>query len=265
MLWEIAQGTVRVLAIEDGGHTADPMVLFPTAAYDAFDDDIRISFGCFLIENGQGLALVDVGFGRDVPTREGVVTGQLLDALATLDVSPAAIDAVVHTHVHPDHVGGHLLDGEVVFENADVFVHQEDLIHEPWSEYPIPDVIRASLEALQARGQITPITTLSPLPMGLGIVETPGHTPGHISIEVIGDDGPILIAGDVTHHAMQLEHPNWHGAADMDIPEANRSRRALFERAATTEALLACGHYRKPGFGRVVADGANWRFLPGRS
>ncbi len=264
MLWEIAQGSVRILAIEDGGHMADPMVLFPSASYDAFDDDVRLSFGCFLIESAGSLALVDVGFGRDVPTRDGVVTGQLLDALETLEIRPSDINVVVHTHVHPDHVGGHLLNGDVLFDNAEVFVHEQDLIHEPWSEYPIPDVIRASLGAVRDRGQLTAVSTLSTLPMGLGIIETPGHTPGHISIEVIGDDGPVLIAGDVTHNPIQLQHPDWHVATDMDIPAANKARRTVFQRAEETEAILACGHHRKPGFGRVIADAGEWRLVTRR-
>ena len=84
MLWEIAQGSVRILAIEDGGHMADPAVVFPTADPAEFDGDVRLSFGCFLIETSEGLALVDVGYGRDIATREGVVTGQLLDARPVL-------------------------------------------------------------------------------------------------------------------------------------------------------------------------------------
>lgn len=262
MLWEIAQGSVRVLAIEDGGHMVDPAVLFPTADRAAFDEDLRLSFGCFLIEKGSELALIDVGFGADRPTREGVVAGQLIDALATLEIDPGSIGTVVQTHVHPDHVGGHVYRGEVLFENAEVFVHDKELTRKPWANDPLPEIVRASILPLQERGQITSVSTLSPLPLGLGIIETPGHTPGHISIEVSTDDGPMLIAGDVTHHPQQLVRPNWYVRTDMDIPGANAARRALFDRAARTSAVLACGHYRKPGFGRVIADGGNWRFLP---
>lgn len=262
MLWEITQGSVRVLAIEDGGHTADPTVLFPTADPSYFDGPVRISFSCFLIEKGSDLALVDVGFGRDVPTRPGVEAGQLVEALHVLNIDPSAIGTIIHTHVHPDHVGGHLRDGEVLFTNADVFIHEDELIREPWTHYPVPEVIQRSLFALKERQQIHRVETLSTLPMGLGLIETPGHTPGHLSVEVTTDDGPVLIAGDVTHHPAQLEHPEWHGAADMDIPEANRSRRALFGRAAQLDAILAPSHYRRPGFGKVIADRGEWRFVP---
>lgn len=263
MLWEIAQGSVRILAIEDGGHLADAGVVFPASDRSRFPDQmIWLSFGCFLIEKGEELALVDVGFGSDRPIREGVVSGQLVDALDTLDIDPGSIGAVVQTHVHPDHVGGHIRGGEVLFRNADVFVHDSELIRAPWSNDPLPDVVRGSLMPLRERGQLHAVTKLSKLPMGLGILETPGHTSGHISIEVATDDGPVLIAGDVTHHPIQQEHPDWYVQADVDIPAANAARRALFERAARTEAILACGHYRKPGFGRVVADGGAWRFVP---
>ena len=263
MLWEIVQGSVRILAIEDGGHQADASVVFPVHESGTLpDQQIWLSFGCFLIEKGEELALVDVGFGADRPTREGVVAGQLIDALNTLEIDPGAINAVVQTHVHPDHVGGHIHKGEVLFRNADVFVHDSELIRAPWNNDPLPDVVRGALNPLKERGQLHAVTKLSPSPMGLGIVETPCHTPGPISLEITTDDGPVLIAGDVTHHPIQLAHPDWYVQADMDIPAANAARRALFERAARTEAYLACGHYRKPGFGRVIADGRGWRFVP---
>lgn len=262
MLWEVAQGSVRVLAIEDGGHCVTPEVLFPTCTPEAFTDEIWVSFGCFLVENAEGLALIDVGFGRDRPVRKGVSAGQLFDVLEVLDIDPTDITTIVHTHVHPDHVGGHILDGEVAFPNADVFVHEDDLIYDPWSKFPVPDVIRASLRPLKERNQLHAVSTLSTLPMRLGIIETHGHTPGHISVEIVGDEGPIIIAGDVSHHPMQLRHPTWHAQADMNIAEANEARRQLFKRAATRDAILACGHYEKPGFGRVVSDDTGWRFVP---
>lgn len=262
MLWEIVQGSVRVLAIEDGGHTAEAKVVFPSSEPgELSDNDIWLSFGCFLIEKGEQLALVDVGFGADRPTREGVVAGQLVEALVTLDIDPGSIGTVIQTHVHPDHVGGHIHKGEVLFHNADVFAHDSELIRAPWKNDPLPDVVRSSLVPLKERGQLHAVTKLSPLPMGLGIIETPGHTPGHISLEIATDDGPLIIAGDVTHHPIQLAHPDWYVRADMDIPRANAARRALFERAAKTEATLACGHYRKPGFGKVITDGRRWRFI----
>ncbi len=67
--------------------------------------------------------LVDTGFGDETPQ-----LGRLLPNLASVGVDPAGIDAILMTHMHPDHEAG-LVDasGRAVFPNAELVVHEDDV------------------------------------------------------------------------------------------------------------------------------------------
>ena len=86
---------------------------------------------------------------------------------------------------------------------------------------------------------------------GIAVIETPGHTPGHISVEVTADDETMFIAGDVTHHPIQAAHPEWHVQADVKPAQAEATRRQLFEALTSSDIVLAPAHYPSPHFGRI--------------
>src|SRR3546814_10661938 len=59
----------------------------------------RSSVNCFLVRTGGRLALIDTGSGDYM----GPTVGRLQANLAAAGVDPAGIDAVLLTHMHPDH------------------------------------------------------------------------------------------------------------------------------------------------------------------
>jgi glyoxylase-like metal-dependent hydrolase (beta-lactamase superfamily II) len=68
--------------------------------------------------------LIDSGCGPSM----GPTLGMLRENLRSMGVDPGAIDAVLITHLHPDHVNG-LIDerGEAVFPKADLAVNEAEL------------------------------------------------------------------------------------------------------------------------------------------
>ena len=60
-----------------------------------------------------------------------------------------------------------------------------------------------------------------------------------------------IIAGDVVHHAMEWEHPEWSPRFDKD-PVLSASRTALVERAEAEGLVLLGGHLPPPHAGKIV-------------
>jgi glyoxylase-like metal-dependent hydrolase (beta-lactamase superfamily II) len=69
-----------------------------------------------------------------------------------------------------------------------------------------------------------------------------------------GDDKAIF-SGDVIHHPVQLVRPDWSSRACEDRVMSATTRRALIERVADTDTLLAPAHFASPTMGHVVSRG----------
>jgi glyoxylase-like metal-dependent hydrolase (beta-lactamase superfamily II) len=130
-----------------------------------------------------------------------------LEALRRAGVNPAAVDAVVNTHLHYDHTGH--LDA---FGDAPVLVPRTEL--EFWSG---PLATRAQLgahiepaevEALAARARAGAVTLMGPeheVAPGVMSREVGGHSPGQTILVIDGLEGPIVLASDAVHFYEEVE------------------------------------------------------------
>lgn len=226
---------------------------------------------CYLLRQGDQTILVDTGLGENftVPTGERG-HGQLLQQLATIGVAPAAVDLVVHTHLHPDHVGWNLRMGsagmEPTFPNARYLAPQQD-----WQLYT--GLLTTKPEAaahfaqqvapLHERGLLTLLDGEVAIGDGISVFPTPGHSPGHMSLLVQGDAATYLIAGDAFFHPLQLTGPTHHTGMDAmaDVAQANATRTQLVAQIQQQGWLVSACHFFAPAFGRLVAEGetAYWQ------
>jgi glyoxylase-like metal-dependent hydrolase (beta-lactamase superfamily II) len=217
----------------------------------------------FLVEAAGAKIIVDTCLGNDrsyripAPTLHTAFLADLAAAGAPAD----AVDIVVCTHLHIDHVGWNtrLLDRRWVptFKNARYLFGRVEYEH--WSEHhsdvveledTVAPVLEAGLHQLVDMDQrITDEVSLQP---------SPGHTPGHVSVRISSAGEEALITGDMVHHPMQLIRPDWHSQADGDPDLAECTRRSIFERAAADGLLLIGSHFAPPTAGRVVANGHAW-------
>jgi glyoxylase-like metal-dependent hydrolase (beta-lactamase superfamily II) len=97
---------------------------------------------------------------------------------------------------------------------------------------------------------------------GLRLIPTPGHTPGHIALELTSHGEKALITGDCIHHPVQLAHPAIGACVDIDPERSEASRRKLLGSLADTDTLVLGTHFAPPTAGRVVTHEGAYRLSP---
>src|SRR4051812_8657663 len=159
-----------------------------------------------LVDTGETAAVNDVPFARfDVDPAD-----ELPGALGRIGIEPADIDTVVLTHMHGDHMDGavHLV-GRPVLVQDDELAFAGSLRSRAFARMlrqPVPAGVRFEPVALDG-GPFGSFEASRPITDDGRVVAvtTPGHTPGHLSVLCIDDDGNhVMLAGDATDSLEQL-------------------------------------------------------------
>ena len=209
----------------------------------------------WLINTGQKLILVDAGGG----THFAPSVGRLPQNLAAAGVSPDAIDAVVITHPHPDHIPGVITsDHKTLFPNATLYVNEND--HAFWTSADIrgkaPEEFRGffdlavnAIKPYAAAGKLSLYKDGAEFAPGVRAVACYGHTLGHSMVRVSPPGGDFLIFGDIVHCvALQFPDPERSVGFDTDPPAALANRKRVLDMVATDKLLFSGGHLPFPGW-----------------
>lgn len=197
--------------------------LFPDApdsliAELGLEEGIPASVSAFLVKTGGNEILFDAA--------NGAPDSQLMPVLESLQTTADDVDYIFITHLHGDHIGGLLKEGEAVFSNAVIYINKIE--HDAWM----------AMEGRQSEGlrnicnaygeRVKTFTPEDELPCGIEAVEAYGHTPGHTAFRL----GDALIAGDVMHGtALQAKYPEYSAGFDMDKEMSVKTRRAILKMA----------------------------------
>jgi len=272
---KFGHGAFDITVVSDGFITLPPEVLLPDAEpaeradflkrLGGGDKGAAVQANIPLIRHGDDLILIDNGSGTNFqPT-----AGKLADNLRTLGISPAEITKVVFTHVHPDHSGATTtVDGKVLYPNAQYYVSQTewDFWTDKQFEAKRPAALHgfangAQRDMFAVEDRITRMRAGDEILPGMSVVDTPGHTPGHVSVELEGRDN-LLITGDAcTNDTIFFARPDWHFGFDIDTEVALASRQKLLDRAASEKLKLLGYHWTYPGVGYAERRGNAYEFV----
>jgi len=163
---------------------------------------VNLSFvSAYILYRGGEAVIVDTGVGGS--------EGDIEAALGEVGLAWGNVGALILTHLHPDHQGSVTA---VVEATSDVpwFAGAGDI-----------DGIEAPTEG-QAVGDDDTVHS------GLQIIETPGHTPGHIS--VLDPVSGVLVAGDALNGADGgVAGPSPDFSQDMGLANASVAKLAAFD------------------------------------
>ena len=223
-------------------------------------------YTCLVIKAENNRILIDTGAGSLVPT-----TGKLIRNLKHAGIIPEEIDTVIITHGHPDHLGGNSDDnGKVAFSKAKWVMWKDEW--EFWtsnkSESTLDEHSKDLLIGIARKNltiihdMVNLVDTESEIIPGFKAIATPGHTPGHMAVEVSSNGEKLLCISDVTLHPIHMEMPEWCAAVDVDTDQLITTRKRLLRRAARGKVKVIAFHFPFPGLGYVVAKGRTWQWLP---
>lgn len=230
-----------ILWIEDKpGPTVQEHRIFPTVPDSLWEalglqDGVPSSISCFLLKAEGQTILLDAGLGAPF--------SQLLPGLQAAGVTPDELPLIYITHMHPDHIGGLLHDGEPVFPHAELWINAVEA--QAWSAMEgdraaLPQAVLATYADrlhLFAAGDT--------LAGGVVAIEAYGHTPGH----TVFQKDSILVIADLMHGAaLQLQHPEYCPFFDMDPEAATASRRRILDYAREHGLTMYGMHLPAPGF-----------------
>jgi len=280
-------GNLQCMAVSDGTHTyVDPAsVLFAGAPQDDLETVMReygldldewkywrSSYTCLVVNTREQLVLMDTGAGKTLDQD----SGKLQENLESAGISPCAVDVVIITHAHPDHIGGNTAgDGRSAFPNASYVISREewefwtsDRAGEVVGELDIDEHIKEVLvdsarrNLYAIREQIQLIDAGTEIASGIRATAAPGHTPGHM-VPVIDSEGEQLFyVSDAVIHPIHVQQPHWYAAVDCVPQQAVATRRRFLGRAADAGALVLGFHFPFPGLGRVTEMDESWRWRP---
>jgi glyoxylase-like metal-dependent hydrolase (beta-lactamase superfamily II) len=249
-----------LVTLSDGElHIPAPALLnrdLPPEFADA-DGLMAVNFGGYLVRTADHTVVIDTGIGGGAIPELPI--GSLPDRLRAAGVAPEAVDTVIFTHLHFDHVGWSPL-----FTQAQFHAHAIDWQYWVTDAHPETGPGREDFGAIPAPERLAPLADRVTLHDGerTDIVPSvtlrlaPGHSPGHCIVEV-GEE--LVLLADAAHNPAQLVTDGWTSVTDEDAELAARTRAALGDELAGSGRLIAMTHH--PRCGRLDAA-RRWTYAP---
>lgn len=244
---------VRLYALDCGKvHIKDMGMFSDTGEYDGKPGDIADP--CFVIRHPKGVLVWDTGLGDklaetkggvDFPLGHMQVDVTLIDQLKQIGLTPADVTYLAFSHTHFDHTGN-----ANEFPDATWILSKAELA---WDEGTPPEAVKVETFSAYKTAKKQLIDGDYDV-FGDGtvrILRTPGHTPGHQSLELkLKKSGVVILSGDLVHQRANFVHRR--------VPPFNVSR------ADTLASMDRIATILKNTHGRLVVqhDANDFKALP---
>jgi glyoxylase-like metal-dependent hydrolase (beta-lactamase superfamily II) len=236
-------------------------------------DKMTIYFAPIVVNTSGKLVLIDTGYGDKMYTQSKGAAGQLANNLAAAGMNAGAIDTVVISHYHQDHVDGLLrADGGLSFPNAEILVPAAE--HKFWmDDGEMSRAPKGRMEQLfqnnrrifagEVSKRLRTYEWDKEVAPGVTAISTPGHTPGHTSFVIAAGSGKVFVQSDVTNNpALFVRHPGWHAVFDQIPQQAEVTRRKVYDMLVAEKLMVQGFHFPFPGLGHIEKDGEGYRVVP---
>lgn len=270
-------GDLAINYVPDGYVQLRPRAWLPRSTDEDWDElvdhldetgNLVASIGSLLVRLGDRALLIDAGLGPyKVPDEPGNphaagVGGALLDNLEAVGCPAGAIEAIAFTHLHIDHVGWAW--SPAPGSSAPAFTSARYLVTEQeWARHDLIVEAGTSPEALDVMaGRVTTTVDGQEIFPGVRLRVAPGHTSGHATYEITSAGKRMIVFGDLMHTPVQVAHPEWTAASDLDRVESMRHRVALLDDLRRSDTIGFGVHFADVPFGRVEGDPGNLRWVP---
>jgi glyoxylase-like metal-dependent hydrolase (beta-lactamase superfamily II) len=226
----------------------------------------------YVVRTPHRTILIDSCVGNDkdrpmIPAWSRLASKTYMSALAAAGLSVDAIDVVMCTHLHLDHVGWNtrLENGRWVptFPNARYLFSSKELAY--WREQnaraPVPWIVDSVLPIVAAN-RADLVTSDHVLDEHVRLEPTPGHTIDHFAVQLGAGRTEAVLTGDLFHSPLQARYPDISMQGDWDGALSARSRRRFLECYCDTDTLVCTAHFPPPSTGRITRWGDGFRIAP---
>ena len=225
------------------------------------------------LNTGSKLVVIDTGTGEASYKKSNGVGGQFVTNLAASGIERTAVDTVIISHYHGDHINGLLMeDNSLTYPNAEILVPARE--HAYWMDDG--EMSRATAGRLQTNfknvRRVMNAEVMKRLKTyewdkevipGVTAQGTPGHSPGHTSYVIASGSDTVYLQSDVTHVPfLFVRHPDWHAFYDQDGAMAEATRRKVYDMLVADKMRVQGFHYPFPSLAHVEKYGTGYREIP---
>ena len=225
-----------------------------------------------VINTGSKLVAIDTGLGLGMFGQSKGAVGQYHTNLQAAGIDRNAIDVVIISHFHGDHINGLVgAENKPAFPNAEVMVPEVEWAF--WADESnvskLPDVAKSQMPNPKRvfgvlGNKVTKYQGGKELVPGITSIATPGHTPGHMSYVVASGSSKILVQSDVTAGMASLfaRNPEWQFVFDTDKDVAVQTRKKIYDMASADRMMVQGYHIAFPSMVYVEKSGNGYRLVP---